>query len=457
MFTMLLMSTMNCHTIMDNGVGNMKHTVSLGLLGLGVVGSGVIKLIEEHQEKFAHQLGCSVEVKKVLVRDTEKDRDARVNPDYLTSDPSEVLHNPDIDIVVEVMGGIDETKAHILEAFATKKHVVTANKDLIALHGPELEKTAADQQCDLFYEASVAGGIPILRGLEDGLASDRIEQIMGIVNGTTNYIMTKMDEEGVSYDDALAEAQDLGFAESDPTADVEGLDAARKMAILSRLAFSTDVELSDIGINGISNVELADLQYGKQLGYTMKLIGLANCQEQQVEVNVQPTFLSEKHPLAAVKNEYNAVYVSGEAVGETMFYGAGAGSLPTATAIMADVVTVITNMRLGVNGSRFTSPLFQKELTPTDKRFGQFYIRLHVKDEVGAFASVSDLFNQMGISFERILQIPRSKTELAEVVLVTHRTNLANFEKAKKQLNDLDVVASVESSYRVEGEGDGSQ
>src|SRR5699024_8951403 len=206
-------------------------------------------------------------------------------------------------------------------------------------------------------EASVAGGIPILRGLADGLASDRIEQVMGIVNGTTNYIMTKMDEKGVSYEDALKDAQELGFAESDPTADVEGLDAARKMAILSRLAFSTDVELSDVEISGISNIELTDLQYGKQLGYTMKLIGFANCNDQQVEVNVQPTFLSEKHPLAAVKNEYNAVYVSGEAVGETMFYGAGAGSLPTATAIMADVVTVITNMRLVVNGSRFTTPL----------------------------------------------------------------------------------------------------
>lgn len=439
---------------MDSGVENMKNTVSLGLLGLGVVGSGVIKLIEEHQEKLAHQLGCGIDIKKVLVRNLDKAREVEVNSNYLTTDPNDVLHNPEIDVVVEVMGGIDEAKAHILEAFSTKKHVVTANKDLIALHGPELEKVANQNQCDLFYEASVAGGIPILRGLSDGLASDRIEQVMGIVNGTTNYIMTKMDEEGVSYEDALKEAQELGFAESDPTADVEGLDAARKMAILSRLAFSTDVDLSDVEMSGISNIELADLQYGKQLGYTMKLIGFANCHGQQVEVNVQPTFLNENHPLAAVKNEYNAVYVNGEAVGETMFYGAGAGSLPTATAIMADVVTVITNMRLGVNGSRFTSPLFQKELTPEDKRFGQFYIRMHVKDEVGAFASISHLFNQMGISFERILQIPRNQTELAEVVLVTHQTDLANFENAKKQLDNLDVVESVESSFRVEGDGD---
>ncbi|GGB58765.1 homoserine dehydrogenase [Virgibacillus dakarensis] len=431
----------------------MKNNVSIGLLGLGVVGSGVIRLIEDHQEELVHQLGCGVDVKGVLVRNLEKTRDVQVDRSYLTTDPNDVLHNPEIDVIVEVMGGIDEARKYILEAFATRKHVVTANKDLIALHGQELQEAASRNQCDLFYEASVAGGIPILRGLVDGLVSDRIQQVMGIVNGTTNYILTKMNEEGVTYEDALKEAQELGFAEADPTADVEGLDAARKMAILSRLAFSTDVELEDVEVKGIANLELADLQYGKQLGYTMKLIGYSNFHNQHVEVSVQPTFLSNQHPLAAVKNEYNAVYVNGEAVGETMFYGAGAGSLPTATAIMSDVVAVITNMRLGVNGRRFVSPRFKKELTPPEERFGQFYIRMHVKDEVGAFAAISHVFNQMDISFERILQIPRSKTELAEVILITHRTALATFQESMNKLYTLDVVASVESSFRVEGDG----
>lgn len=430
----------------------MKNSVSVGLLGLGVVGSGVIKLIEDHQEELVHQLGCGVNVKGVLVRNLDKTRDVQIDPTYLTTDPNDILHNPEIDVVIEVMGGIDEARQHILEAFATKKHVVTANKDLIALHGPELQDAAGRNQCDLFYEASVGGGIPILRGLADGLVSDRIQQVMGIVNGTTNYILTKMNEEGVSYEDALKEAQELGFAEADPTADVEGLDAARKMAILARLAFSTDVELDDVEVNGISELSLADLQYGKQLGYTMKLIGYASCHDHHVEVHVQPTLLSNQHPLAAVKNEYNAVYVNGEAVGETMFYGAGAGSLPTATAIISDVVTVITNLRLGVNGRRYVSPRFKKELTPPEQRFGQHYIRMHVKDEVGAFAAISDLFNQMGISFERILQIPRTKNELAEVVLITHRTALASFRKSMNKLNNLDVVESVESAFRVEGD-----
>jgi len=430
----------------------LENNVSIGLLGLGVVGSGVIKLIEDYQEDLVHQLGCGVNVKSVLVRDLEKARTVDIDESILTTDPNDVLGNPDIDVIVEVMGGVEEARKYILKAFASKQHIITANKDLIALHGPELEAAANKNGCDLFYEASVGGGIPLLRGLTDGFVSDRIQQVMGIVNGTTNYILTKMDSEGASYEDALQEAQELGFAESDPTADVEGLDAARKMVILARLAFLTDVELDDVEVNGISNVAQADLQYGKQLGYSMKLIGFANRHDDNIEVNVQPTLLSNQHPLASVKNEYNAVYVNGEAVGETMFYGPGAGSLPTATAVMADVVAVIKNMRLGVNGKKFIKPRFKKQTTPPNQRFSQYYIRLHVKDEVGAFAVISELFNQMEISFERILQTPSSKDELAEIVLVTHQTSSSMFDDALNKLSDLDVVAVIKSYFRVEGD-----
>src|SRR5699024_1894036 len=239
-------------------------------------------------------------------------------------------------VIIEVMGGVDTAREYILTALKAKKHVVTANKDVIALHGPELEETARENGCDLFYEASVGGGMPVLRPLSDGLVSDRINQVMGIINGTTNYILTKMDKEGESYEDALQKAQDLGFAEADPTADVEGLDAARKMVILARLSFLTNVELDDVDVEGISNVSLTDIEYGKKLNLTMKLIGFAKRTNNEIEVNVKPTFLADSHPLAAVNDEYNAVYVSGEAVGETMFYGPGAGSLPTATAVMSD-------------------------------------------------------------------------------------------------------------------------
>lgn len=429
----------------------MGKEISIGLLGLGVVGSGVIKIVEDHQEELVHQLGRGVKVEKVLVRNIEKARQIEIDHSLLTTDSADVLANPNIDVVVEVMGGVEDARKYILEALQAKKHVVTANKDLIALHGPELEETARQHGCDLFYEASVGGGIPLLRGLSDGLVSDRIQQVMGIVNGTTNYILTKMDQEGQSYEDALQKAQELGFAEADPTADVEGLDAARKMVILARLSFFTNVELEDVEVEGISKLSLDDIEYGKKLDLTMKLIGFANRHDNQIEVSVQPTFLSKNHPLAAVSDEYNAVYVNGEAVGETMFYGPGAGSLPTATAVMSDVVEAIKNMLLGVNGKKFFKTRFKKELIPANKRFSQFYLRLHVKDEIGAFASISNLFNQLGISFERILQTPASKG-FAEIVVVTHKTSLENFQNAMDQLDQLQVIDTVESYFRVEGD-----
>lgn len=429
----------------------MEKDVSIGLLGLGVVGSGVIQIVEDHQEELVHQLGCGVKVDKVLVRDIEKARQIEINHDLLTTNSDDVLVNPDIDVVVEVMGGVDIAREYILAALKAKKHVITANKDLIALHGPELEKAARENGCDLFYEASVGGGIPLLRGLSDGLVSDRIQQVMGIVNGTTNYILTKMDKEGQSYEDALQKAKELGFAESDPTADVEGLDAARKMVILARLSFFTNVELDDVSVEGISSVSATDIDYGKKLDLTMKLIGFASRQDNQIDVSVEPTFIAKTHPLASVNNEYNAVYVSGENVGETMFYGPGAGSLPTATAVMSDVVEAIKNMLLGVNGKKFVIPRFKKELTPADKRFSQYYLRLRVKDELGAFASISELFNQIGISFERILQTPHADG-FAEIIVVTHQASNENFDKAMKKLDQLDVVETVKSYYRVEGD-----
>ncbi|MFC3041704.1 homoserine dehydrogenase [Virgibacillus xinjiangensis] len=432
----------------------MGDSVSIGLLGLGVVGSGVIKLIEDHQEKLVHQLGAQVQVKSALVRNPEKARDLDKERTHLTTNPDDVLNDPEIDVIVEVMGGIEQAREYILRAFSAKKHVVTANKDLVALYGKELQEAASKNKCDFFYEASVAGGIPILRGITDGLSSDHIQQVMGIVNGTTNYILTKMNTEGMSYEDALQEAQELGFAEADPTSDVEGLDAARKMAILGRLAFSTDVELDDVEVTGIKGIELEDLQNGDKLGYTMKLIGFANFDDKKLEVNVQPTLLSKEHPLADVKNEYNAVYVYGEAVGETMFYGPGAGSLPTATAVMADVVAAIKNMRLGVTGSQVAESHFEKELKPADQRFGQFYVRLYTKDEAGVFSSISSLFHELGISFQRILQTPVEHNELAEIVFITYETSLANFNNALSKLQDLENVMEIKSYYKVEGDGD---
>ncbi|WP_019243790.1 MULTISPECIES: homoserine dehydrogenase [Bacillus] len=427
--------------------------ISIGLLGLGTVGTGVVQIIENHQDKLMHQIGCPVKIKKILVKNMEKERGNLVGKTLLTDCADDILDDPEIDVVIEVMGGIDETRKYLLKALRNKKHVVTANKDLMALYGSELLAEATQNSCDLFYEASVAGGIPILRGLVDGLASDRITKIMGIVNGTTNFILTKMSKYGAPYEEVLAEAQALGYAESDPTADVEGLDAARKMAILATLGFSMNIDLEDVSVKGITDITKADLDYSKRLGYTMKLIGIASKKDGKVEVSVQPTLLPETHPLASVNDEYNAVYVYGEAVGETMFYGPGAGSLPTATSVVSDLVNVMKNMRLGVNGRSASAPQYEKNIKNSEEIFSKYFLSLQVKDEVGVFASITALFAKHDVSFEKILQLPLKEKGQSEIVLVTHRSSLKDFEEILQQLRDNDLVYDINSTYRVEGNG----
>lgn len=430
----------------------MGNSISIGLLGLGTVGSGVVQIVERHQDKLMHQVGCPVEITKIVVKNLDKQRDIEIEPSKLTTDPNEVIENPNIDIVVEVMGGIEDTRNYVIKALRNKKHVVTANKDLMALYGAELLHIAAENGCDLFFEASVAGGIPIIRSLVDGLASDRITKMMGIVNGTTNYILTKMSQEGRPYEEVLKEAQALGYAESNPTADVEGLDAARKMAILATLGFSMHIDLDDVKVSGISTITEEDLEYSKRLGYTMKLIGIASRDNDKVEVSVQPTLLPNNHPLASVNDVFNAVYVYGEAVGETMFYGPGAGQLPTATSVVSDVVEVMKNMRLGVNGSKFISPQYTKSLKSDEEILSKYFLRIHVKDQAGAFAAITALFSSYNVSFEKILQLPLKDRDLAEIVIITHHANKKAYNEIMEKLNTLDVVYDVKSSYRVEGE-----
>lgn len=427
--------------------------ISIGLLGLGTVGSGVVQIIENHQDKLMHQIGCPVKIKKILVKDVKKERAVEVSSELLTTNPDDVINSSDIDVIIEVMGGVEETRKYLLQALKNKKHVVTANKDLMAVYGSELLTVAVENGCDLFYEASVAGGIPILRSLVDGLSSDHITKMMGIVNGTTNFILTKMSKQGAAYEEVLKEAQELGYAESDPTSDVEGLDAARKMAILATLGFSMKIDLDDVKVQGITNITEEDLKYGKQLGYTMKLIGIAQIENDKVEVSVQPTLLADTHPLASVNDEYNAVYVHGEAVGETMFYGPGAGSLPTATSIVSDLVVVLKNMVLGVNGKSNITPQYEKKLKEPKEILSKFFLRLHVKDEVGVFANITSIFSEHGVSFEKILQLPVKEKGLAEIVLVTHNASLQDYEDILVKLEDLQSVHHIKSSYRVEGNG----
>lgn len=429
-----------------------ERAIQVGLLGLGTVGTGVASIIEHHQETLSHQIGRKIEIKRVLVKNKDKERSNLFSSLELTENANDIIEDPAIEAVIEVMGGIEETRILVERALKEKKHVITANKDLMAEHGPALLQMANEQKCDLFYEASVAGGIPIIRTIKEGLSADKLTKVMGIVNGTTNYMLTKMSADKRSFDDVLLEAQALGYAEADPTADVDGVDAARKMAILATLAFSTSVKISDVSVKGIRQVSDVDLSFCQQLGYTMKLIGVAQKDEGQIEVRVEPTLLPKAHPLANVHNEFNAVLVHGEAVGETMFYGPGAGSLPTATAVVSDLVAVLKNMQRRVNGYSYQTPLFQSTFKTENEIESQYFIRLHVHDQAGTFAAVTNLFAQHHVSFEKLIQLPlKDKAELAEIVIVTHTSTVSTIRQLLLELNQLEAVSEIASFYRVEG------
>ncbi|GIO43614.1 homoserine dehydrogenase [Paenibacillus apis] len=425
--------------------------VKVGLLGLGTVGTGVVRILEGHQEDLSSQVGSPIIIEKIAVKHADKQRSIEIDPAKLTEDPWEVIRDPEIDVIVEVMGGVNGTREFMLEALNCGKHIVTANKDLMALYGSEILAKATEKQCDVFYEASVAGGIPIIRTLIEGFSSDRIIKIMGIVNGTTNYILTKMSQEGTSYEDALAEAKQLGYAEADPTSDVEGLDAARKMAILGTLGFRANVELSDVQVRGISSVSKEDIAYAKRLGYEMKLLGIADRDEEEFSISVQPTMVKKNHPIAAVNGVFNAVYVFGEAVGETMFYGAGAGEMPTATSVVADIVAVVKNLKLGVNGLKSIVPYKPKKLKSDEQICYKNFLLLQVADKAGVLAQITQAFAEYNVSLESVVQSPNADTPDAEIMIVTHRASRANMEQVLKYFEGLEVIRRVKSVYRVEG------
>lgn len=420
----------------------MKNHLQIGILGFGTVGSGVLRILKHHEPKLNQVTGVSLKVKKVLVRDMEKKRGSIADGVELTLNADEIINDPEIDIVVEVMGSIDEARTYIKKALSAGKHVVTANKDLIALHGNELVALAKENQCDLYYEASVAGGIPILRTIVDSLASDEIQKVFGIVNGTTNFILSQMTNEGKSYEEALKEAQELGFAESDPTNDVDGIDAARKMVILTRLAFGMNVEVNQIETKGIRNLQQKDIEMAEKLGYRIKLIGSAIQIENKVSVDVGPILVPINHPLASVQNENNAVFVVGAAVGETMYYGPGAGELPTANSVVSDVITVAKNIRLGTSGNVFSSYQHETKLAEDTEVNNKYYIAIEMKDKTGQFLALSTLFNQCDIGFDQIIQQPLS-SDMAKVVIVTHEITKAQQKKmvhALKDTNEMNLL-----------------
>ncbi|MDW7650744.1 MAG: homoserine dehydrogenase [Bacillota bacterium] len=425
-----------------------KETLQIGMLGLGTVGTGVLKILESNGEEIWHKLGARLEVKRVAVRNLGKKRDIEMDSSLLTDNPDHVVLDPDIDIVVEVMGGVEQTRELIARALENGKYVVTANKDLMAQHGVELLQIAKNQGKNIFYEASVGGGIPLIRPLKHSLAANKVEKIMGIINGTTNYILTQMSCEGREFEEALAEAQAKGFAEADPSSDIEGRDASYKLAIMASLAFSSKIEMADIFVEGITGVKLRDIRYAQELGYTVKLLAIGEETLDGLKLRVHPTLIPTLHPLAAVANEFNAVFLEGDAVGEVMFYGRGAGSMPTGSSVCADIIDAGQSIRHQVENGIFEASFGRKKIVPKEEQESRFYLRLKAKDEPGVFARLATAFGDAKVSLDMIIQ-KRSDAETAEIVLVTHEVKEGNFAQAVASLEAMPAIRSINSVLRV--------
>ncbi|MEW6447088.1 MAG: homoserine dehydrogenase [Bacillota bacterium] len=424
------------------------NAIGIGLLGLGTVGRGVYRVLQNNRELIAARLGAQLEVVKVLVRDKGKDRGIPVPSEILTTDPAGVLEDPGVSIVVEVMGGIEPARRYVLEALSRGKSVVTANKDMLAVCGQELFAGAAASGADLFFEASVAGGIPVIKILKEALVGNRILEVIGIINGTTNYILTKMSNEGADFDTVLREAQEKGYAEADPTSDIEGFDAARKIAILASIAFNTRVTLDDVYVEGITRIKPEDIRYARELGYVIKLLGIAREAPDGIEVRVHPALVSHAHPLASVSDVFNAVFVRGDAVGDTMFYGRGAGELPTASAVVGDVITAARNIRCGVRGILGCTCFESKPVRQIGTVESCYYLRLQVVDRPGVLAGIAGAFGNNGVSLAAVMQ--KTTGVIAELVLVTHRVREANLRAAVEELRCLPTVEAVANIIRVE-------
>jgi homoserine dehydrogenase len=427
------------------------ETVRVGLLGCGHVGSALVRLLQENAELIEQRAGVHLEVTRVAVRDPGRERDVPLPANRFTQDSAAVVTDPDIDIVVEVIGGIEPARSLITEALKSGKPVVTANKELLANAGKELFETAEGSGVDLLFEASVAGGIPLIRPLRESLAGDRIRRVTGIVNGTTNYILTRMTEEGSSFDDALAEAQALGYAERDPTADIEGDDAAAKAAIIASIAFGARVVAGDVYREGIAEITAHDIASAHDLGYVVKLLAVAEGLDGEVAVRVHPAMIPVHHPLASVRGSFNALFIEGDAVGELMLYGRGAGGGPSASAVLGDLIDAAKNFASGGKGATIGA-LSRRRIRPMDEIESQFYLLMEVADRPGVLAKIADQFGQHGVSIKSMQQ--RGMGADARLIFATHRAREADLRATVHALRDVDVVHRVGSIVRVLGDED---
>jgi homoserine dehydrogenase len=467
-----------------------RSAIRVGLIGLGTIGTGVAKLIQSNQDLIRRRLGCRLELVKIADKDIKRDRGISLPKGVLTTKVQDLIEDPDVDIVVELMGGYDPAKKFILSAFAHRKHVVTANKALLAVHGEEIFDAAERAGCDLGFEGSVGGGIPIIRAVKEGLAANKILSIYGIINGTSNYILTQMTENRRSFKEVLAEAQQKGYAEADPSFDVEGIDSAHKLAILVTLAFGTPVSFKEVYTEGITRITPLDIEYAREMGYQIKLLAIAKLNQKgsqtaegsgggggkhrgvsqyapttqhgppdmmdtTIEARVHPTMIPEDYLIATVRGVYNAIYLVGDAVGETLFYGKGAGAMPTASAVVSDLIEIGRNILTGSSGSVPVAAFQKKDrqpirLRPMDEIRTLYYLRFMAEDRPGVLSNIAGLLGKHNISISQVLQKGRKQGGNVPVVMMTHQALENDVRSALAEIDDMSYVSGKTVLIRVE-------
>jgi homoserine dehydrogenase len=429
--------------------------INIGLIGFGTVGTGVVRLLTEQREMLSRRLGTDLVLKKVADLEPDRPRSVTLDRDRLTARAADILDDPEIDIVVELMGGCDAAREYILASIERGKHVVTANKALLAQHGNDLLAAAAAKQVEIAFEASVCGGIPIILALRQGLAANRIEELFGILNGTANYILTQMSQQGDSFAQALRQAQEKGFAEADPTLDVEGVDTAHKLAILMSLAYGARLDLESIAVEGISKLDPLDLQFAGEFGYCLKLLAITRDDGHRIEARVHPTLIPRDHMLANVHGAMNAVHVTGNAAGPILLYGQGAGMMPTASAVVSDILDVARNLRrgvpcrvpaLGCPAALATARLIK----PMNDLVTNYYFRFAALDRPGVLSQVSGILGKYDISIAAVIQKGREVAGTVPIVMITHEAREADARQAMREIDQLPVVSPPAVFYRIE-------
>jgi len=434
----------------------MTSRIGVGIIGFGTVGTGTAKVLLDKAALIRRHVGVPIELIRIADLDITRDRGLSLPPGVLTTDVKQVLNDPAVDIVIELIGGYDIAKRVILEAIAAGKHVITANKALLALHGEEIFEAASRKGVDVGFEASVGGGIPVIRALTEGLVGNTLQSIYGIINGTSNYILSRMTHDGHSFEAVLKDAQQAGYAEANPAFDVEGIDSAHKLAILVNLAYGTPVNFKEIYTEGITHITPTDIAYAKQFGFTIKLLGIAKLVDGEVEARVHPTMLPSRSPLAQVEGVYNAIQLVGDAVGDVVFYGRGAGSMPTGSAVVSDVIAIGRNLLKGAVG-RVPPASFQQDqrrplrMKPMEEISSLYYLRFMVVDRPGVLAQIAGELGRCGISISSMLQQGRREEQTVPVVIKTHMAQERDIQTALCEINRKPFVSEPATLIRVEG------